>query len=246
MNTIKYLKQLSLLLVVLLIIGCNPNAKEKKRLSVQMKKIRTRIAAELEKKEVLVKTIRTINYELESEQTKKRNLFTRLENYRTELSQLQLKKTASIAKKAKCQYDLGEFVMNHKMATLSLVAAGGGIAATIEDNLDEDTKSILQGLGVVGALYCLMNADECTRVTAKIAYYGTEISRLSDEIPALEERIYEYANEIERLNPQYTEYERNVDALKAKLVREQNNDNTFTIEKLRMTLNEKRAIYDSL
>lgn len=80
-----------------------------------------------------------------------------------------------INRQTKMQDDLAAFVLEHKLATLAVIAAGGGAAAVLDKNLDEDTKSALAALGILGAIYCISNYEECADVTAKILYYGSQI-----------------------------------------------------------------------
>ncbi len=81
----------------------------------------------------------------------------------------------SIKRHTKLQDSLSEYILEHKMATVAVIAAGGGAASVLDKNLDDDTKSVLAVIGIVGAIYCFSNYEECADVTSKILYYGTQI-----------------------------------------------------------------------
>lgn len=105
----------------------------------------------------------------------------------------------------KLQDDLSMYLLDHKLASVSILAAGGGAATFINDNIDEDTKNILRLVGLLGALYCINNASECADVTARVMYFGSQIeaeekaitaitSMLAAKKSALQEREKEYAS----------------------------------------------------
>ena len=82
------------------------------------------------------------------------------------------------------QDELAGYLLNHKMATVALMATAGGAATIISENIDEDTKSALQIVGVIGALYCVANSDECADVAARVVYYGSQIDAENKSIAA--------------------------------------------------------------
>jgi septal ring factor EnvC (AmiA/AmiB activator) len=105
----------------------------------------------------------------------------------------------------KLQDDLGVYLLDHKMATVAIIALGGGAASIIDDNIDEETKDVLRVIGIVGALYCVANSEECADVTARVMYYGSQIeaenktvsytrSQLSAKQSSLREREKEHAS----------------------------------------------------
>lgn len=68
---------------------------------------------------------------------------------------------------------LAEYVLDHKLATLAAVSAAGGGVALLSD-LDDDQKAAIAGPTALAFGYCLMNGDECTDVSARIAWYGSQ------------------------------------------------------------------------
>ncbi|HEX8353769.1 MAG TPA: hypothetical protein VF611_12765 [Pyrinomonadaceae bacterium] len=78
-------------------------------------------------------------------------------------------------RRTKLQDDLAEFLLNHKMAAVALMATAGGAATIINNNIDEDSKAALRLVGVIGALYCVVNSDECADVAARVLYFGSQI-----------------------------------------------------------------------
>lgn len=85
--------------------------------------------------------------------------------------------------------DLAGYVLEHKLATLAVIAVGGGAASVVNENLDEDTKSTLAVAGIIGAIYCISNYEECGDVTTKILYYGSQIDSEEKTITKLKSDI---------------------------------------------------------
>ena len=143
------------LILALLIAGCDPNAEEKEKLTQEMEALKVEIENELEKSN---------------------EVLSQLNDCENKISDLEREKVSIEERRTEYQHDLGEYVLDHTMITLSLLAAGGGIAATLEENLDEDVKTILQGLGIVGAVYCILHPTECADVTQTINAYGFTVA----------------------------------------------------------------------
>lgn len=206
--SVKYALMFLLLFLVLLIAGagCDPNANEKERLTADMENIKI---------------------EIDNESVKWNGILSELNDLKNKISELENKKSLKEDEKTKCQYDLGEYVLDHKMITLSLIATGGGIVATLEENLDEDIKAILQGLGAIGAIYCILNPNECTEVTAKIAWYGTKLSYIDDEISAIDDRLYELKKKVGLIKEKSNEYEDSINALNTQLQEKQERYNSL-------------------
>lgn len=78
-------------------------------------------------------------------------------------------------RRTKLQDDLANFLLDHKMASVASMATAGGAATIINENIDEDTKSALRLVGLLGALYCVGNSDECADVAARVLYFGSQI-----------------------------------------------------------------------
>lgn len=78
-------------------------------------------------------------------------------------------------RRTKLQDELADFLLNHKMASVALMATAGGAATIINENIDEDTKAALRAVGLIGALYCIGNSDECADVAARVLYFGSQI-----------------------------------------------------------------------
>lgn len=108
-------------------------------------------------------------------------------------------------RRTKLQDDLGVYLLDHKMASVALIAAAGGAATVINDNTDQDTKDVLRFAGFIGALYCLDNSGECADVAARVLYFGSQIesenkniaearSKLSAGKSLLQERKQEHAS----------------------------------------------------
>ncbi len=170
--------------LALLIAGCGPNTKEKKRLSTETENIRI---------------------EIDKEIVQSNEILSELNDYKKKISDLEDKKSLKEYERKKCQYDLEEYVLDHKMITLSLIAAGSE----------------------VGPMYCILHPNECAEVTAKFAWYGNKLSNIDDEISAIDNGIYELKQKVGLLKQKYDEYEESLDVLKARLSQKQERFNSF-------------------
>ena len=126
-------------------------------------------------------------------------------------------------RRTKLQDELGAYVLEHKMATLALIAAGGGVASIINDNMGEDTKEVLRALGAIGAVYCIFNSEECADVTAHILYFGAQIesagksiSDMTSKLSAKKTALKERENEQDSLKGVISKKTLERDALKQK------------------------------
>lgn len=108
-------------------------------------------------------------------------------------------------RRTKLQDELDAYLLDHKMATVAVMATAGGVASVINDNINEDTKDALRVVGFLGALYCLGNSEECADVAARVMYFGSQIesenknisdatSELSAKKSSLQEREKERAS----------------------------------------------------
>ena len=87
------------------------------------------------------------------------------------------------------QDKLAEYVLEHKMATAAVLATGAGIGATVNENLDQETKDNLAAVGIVGGAYCVFNAEECADALAAVGIYGAQIDQLNKEIKVLKGKL---------------------------------------------------------
>jgi chromosome segregation ATPase len=105
----------------------------------------------------------------------------------------------SSVRKKKLQDELAAYVLDNKLATLSLMGTIGGAGAILKENLDSDTKVAI-GIGIgLGLLYCYNNADECTGVTTRVIYYGGEIDKETKNISGLSSEVSTQKGTLERL-----------------------------------------------
>jgi hypothetical protein len=93
------------------------------------------------------------------------------------------------ARRQQLQDTLAEYVLKHKMATAAVLATGAGIGATVDENLDQQTKDNLAAVGIVVGAYCVFNAEECADALAAVGYYGAQIDQLNKEIKALKGKL---------------------------------------------------------
>jgi chromosome segregation ATPase len=90
-----------------------------------------------------------------------------------------------VQRRTKLQDDLGLYIMDHKLATVAVMATVGGVAGVVSDNVDEDTKGTLGLVGLIGALYCAANGEECADVATRVLYFGSQIEAANKNISDL-------------------------------------------------------------
>lgn len=175
-----------LLVVTLLGIGCDSHKAERASLLKQVEEIEAHLLRSNNQ-------LGGLSKEIESFTTQLTQATERLPQHEQRLKSL--------------QDELAEFLLNHKMATVALMATAGGAASIIAENIDENTRSALSIVGIIGALYCISNSDECADVTARVLYYGTQIDGENESIDALNTTIAESKSAIEERERQRTALE---------------------------------------
>lgn len=147
-----------LLLVSLTICGCDVHKEERASLRTQITAVETELAPLKEETAGVSKSIDTLT---------------------SEIKQISDALQEHAGRRTKLKDALALYVLDHKMTTLVLAMTAASIAALVNDNVDQETKDKLKAFGVIGAMiaavYCLNNAEECASVTAKLAYFGSEI-----------------------------------------------------------------------
>ena len=157
-----------LLAITFAITGCDTRKSERASLLKQVEGVEAEISRSSDRLGVVTKDIESLSAEVTQSTD-------RLQQHEQRLTSL--------------QDELAEYLLNHKMATVALSATAGGAATIISENIDEDTKSALQIVGVIGALYCIANSDECADVAARVVYYGSQIDAENKSIAAVTSTI---------------------------------------------------------
>jgi chromosome segregation ATPase len=157
-----------LLFVALTICGCDSHKGERASLSTQI----TAIEAEL------------VRFKSEQDKVSKALgiLASDIEQQTDSLKQHTNRRT-------KLQDELSLYVLDNKMTTLVLATTVASIGAVLNENTDQKTKDSLNTAGVVGLIlagvYCSNYPEDCASVTAKIAYYGSQIKAESNSISGI-------------------------------------------------------------
>lgn len=159
---------IGLLVITAAITGCDINKAERAKLLKQIEAVEAEISRSNDRLGSLAKETASLSAEITQSTD-------RLQQHEQRLTSL--------------QDELAAHLLNHKMATVALMATAGGAATIISENIDEDTKSALQIVGVIGALYCVANSDECADVAARVVYYGSQIEGENDSIAAVTSTI---------------------------------------------------------
>lgn len=87
----------------------------------------------------------------------------------------------------KNKLELAKYSMDHKMAATAAAASAAGVAALFSD-LDQEQKSAIAVPTAIAVGYCLFNSDECTEVSTRIAYYGTQIAVFKGKVSEAQKR----------------------------------------------------------
>jgi septal ring factor EnvC (AmiA/AmiB activator) len=159
---------LLILFTSLLAAGCDSHREERAGLRKQIDELNARVAQQKDARSATLTAIDTLNGDIEQQA-----------GSLPQHSQ----------RRAKYQDDLSLFLLDHKLATIAVIAAGGGAATFINDNIDEDTRNALRVAGLVGAIYCLANTEECTDVTARVLYFGALIENENRTIADITSRV---------------------------------------------------------
>lgn len=136
-------------------------------------------------REALLRQIEQLDSELANLNTHRDEANRAIDKLNAEIQRLKNSLQEHSQRKTRLQDELASYLLDHKMATAAVIAAGGGAATFINKSIDEDTKTTLRLVGIVGALYCLGSGSECADVTAKGIYYGSQIESESKELTAV-------------------------------------------------------------
>jgi chromosome segregation ATPase len=161
MRTLHALAVSTLLLITLFASACDTGKAERQALIKQIEQLDKELAGLTAKRDDTQRAIQTLTVDIQ--------------RYDESLQLHSQRKT-------QLQDELAKFLLDHKMATAAVIAAGGGAATLINENIDQDTKDTLRLIGVIGAIYCLANSSECADVAAKGIYYGSQIAGENKEL----------------------------------------------------------------
>lgn len=94
---------------------------------------------------------------------------------------------ANDAEYEKNKLELAKYSMDHKLAAAAAAAGAAGVAALFSD-LDQEQKSAIAVPTALAVGYCLFNGDECTEVSTRIAYFGTQIAIFKGKVSEAQRR----------------------------------------------------------
>jgi len=84
------------------------------------------------------------------------------------------------------------YMLDHKLATASVIATGGGLGAFLQETMDSDTRAAIMIVGLFGLAYCVdnwTNAKECAAVTAELGSYFAKIDSHRKAIANIDSRM---------------------------------------------------------
>lgn len=157
-----------------------------------------------QKRADLMKQISDLNAQIGQSKNRHAQLTRAVESLSADLQTKAAALQDNTNRKQKLKDELSAYLLDHKAVTLSLMATGGGAAAIAEENMDEDTRTGLGVIGIIGAIYCLANAEECGSVTTKILYYGGEIKTADTAINDLTSQISSGKGSLEKQKQELT------------------------------------------
>jgi len=109
-----------------------------------------------------------------------------------ELEQLQQERSSRISQIERIKANMFSYILDHKAATASILATGGGISAFLTESMDSDTRSMVMLIGIFGLAYCVdseENAKECATVTAQLGSYAAKIETQQQAIGSIDKRL---------------------------------------------------------
>lgn len=134
-------------------------------------------------------------------------------------------------KRAAQRADLMNYLSDNKAAAAALAAAGGGAAVAMDDdirtslnsNAGDGASGFAFIAGVVGAGYCLFNAEDCARVAARVAAYGTankdtdsNIRRAKEQISTLQQGSQTLQQQRQQIEPRLQEANANASSARSR------------------------------
>ena len=122
----------------------------------------------------------------------------RLAQYETVLAQQKAKLNAAEQRKYQLESELGDYqrqieayLMNHKMAVASIVAGFGGSAVAMDtsNRFSGEMKDVAAVVGVIGALYALVNMEEIIEVGDVLMQADHNVTNLETAIERTENEL---------------------------------------------------------
>jgi peptidoglycan hydrolase CwlO-like protein len=153
-----------------LITGCDPNTKEKKRLTTDIEYIRT---------------------EIDKEIVQSHKILVELKNYKNKISDLEDRKSLKEAERKKWQYDFGKYVLDHQTVIVSLIAAGsevGPMYCILHPNEYAEVTARIAWFG-----------KKLSNINDEISTIDIGIYELKQKLGLLEQKHNEYEESIDAL-----------------------------------------------
>lgn len=105
------------------------------------------------------------------------------------LSELRSDKRFYEKELSKQRLSMTAYMWQHKAATTAVVAAGGGLASFLTENMDENARTVFTIAGIVGAFYCIDNVDECATVTLRLSNYYDTITEYQKKLDRVNQKL---------------------------------------------------------
>ncbi len=166
-----FLRKFSLIFLAfffaLLIAGCDPNTKEKKRLTTDIEYIRT---------------------EIDKEIVQSHKVLLELKNYKNKISNLEDRKSLKEDERKKWQYDFGKYVLDHQTVIVSLIAAGSEVGTMYCILHPNEFAEVTAKIAWFGKKLSNIN-DEISTIDNRIYELKQKIGLLKEEYNKYEESI---------------------------------------------------------
>jgi len=110
-------------------------------------------------------------------------------------------------RQTKLKDELALYILDHKMTTAVLAMTAASVAAVVNENADQETKDQLTGLGVLGIVaavaYCYNYAEECASVTAKVAFFGSQLQSEKNTISTITAELSQKKSQLQQRQSKY-------------------------------------------
>lgn len=175
--------------------------------------------------------------ERQSEQKKLENIASETEKLRIRIEEIdrsisqketEIKEARDDLKTNNSEYEknkleLAKYSMDHKLAAVAAAVSAGGVAALFSD-LEQDQKAAIAAPTAIALGYCLMYREECSEVSARIAYFGAQITFFKNKISDAENRekyarqkIHSYEQERRPLKFEFAELSTKLETLRERI-----------------------------
>ena len=80
------------------------------------------------------------------------------------------------------QFACISYMLDNLLQSAAVLSAGGAMGAWFDKEMDQDTKELFAGLGLIGIIYCADKISECATVGTKLTSYLAQIEGIQRKL----------------------------------------------------------------